>query len=284
LGWFRRKATPSTKAGQTPDVHSPRAVASASSVPIPTPATSASLAAISGLPRHVAVIMDGNGRWARTRGLPRIEGHRRGADTVRRISEACGRLGIPYLTLYCFSNENWKRPAEELSFLMSLLKQYLIRERATLVERQVRLKIIGRREGLPADVLQEMDQSVALSQHHTGLTLCLAINYGARQELVDAVRRIGEEVRVGSLPVEEIGEQTIQQRLYTSELPDPDLVIRTSGEMRVSNFLLWQISYSELWVTTKAWPEFSEDDFAEALADFSQRQRRFGAISPPGPP
>jgi undecaprenyl diphosphate synthase len=190
----------------------------------------------------------------------------------------------PRLTLYCFSNENWKRPAEELSFLMSLLKQYLIRERATLVERQVRLKIIGRREGLPADVLQEMDQSVALSQHHTGLTLCLAINYGARQELVDAVRRIGEEVRVGSLPVEEIGEQTIQQRLYTSELPDPDLVIRTSGEMRVSNFLLWQISYSELWVTTKAWPEFSEDDFAEALADFSQRQRRFGAISPPGPP
>jgi undecaprenyl diphosphate synthase len=275
---------PPTNVRRPPDVDSPRVGPSAASLSIPSPSTTAGSVEGTGLPRHVAVIMDGNGRWARTRGLPRIEGHRRGADTVRRISEACGRLGIPYLTLYCFSHENWKRPAEELSFLMSLLKQYLIRERATLAERQVRLKIIGRREGLPADVLEEMDHSVALSQHHTGLTLCLAINYGARQELADAARRIAEEVRAGHLAVEEIGEQTIQERLYTSELPDPDLVIRTSGEMRVSNFLLWQISYSELWVTSKAWPEFSEDDFAEALADFSQRQRRFGAINPPGQP
>jgi undecaprenyl diphosphate synthase len=230
------------------------------------------------LPKHVAIIMDGNGRWAKARGLPRIEGHRRGADTVRMVLEACDKLNIPFLTLYCFSNENWKRPAEELSFLMGLLKQYLIRERSTLVERQTRLKVIGRREGLPQDILDEMDKSIEISRHHPRLTLCLAINYGARQEIVDAVKLIAKDVQQGRLDPPQINEHTIAQHLYTTDMPDPDLVIRTSGELRISNFLLWQISYSELWVTTKAWPEFSEDDFRSALVDYSQRQRRFGDI------
>ncbi len=232
-------------------------------------------------PKHVAIIMDGNGRWAKSRGLPRIEGHRRGADSVRRALEACEQWRIPNLTLFCFSNENWKRPAEELGFLMGLLKQYLIRERQTLMEKNVRLKIIGRREGLPADILDQMDQSVEASRNNTAMTLCLAINYGARQELVDAVKQIVVDSQAGKILVDGIDESTIASRLYTSDMPDPDLVIRTSGELRISNFLLWQISYSELWVTSKAWPDFNGDDFREALEDYSKRQRRFGDIQPP---
>jgi undecaprenyl diphosphate synthase len=232
------------------------------------------------LPKHVAIIMDGNGRWARARGLPRVDGHRRGAETVRRVLEACEAWGIRYLTLYCFSNENWKRPPDELKFLMGLLKQYLIHERKALIEHKTRLKIIGRREGLPHEILEEIDKSVEVSRDHTALTLCLAINYGARQEIVDAVRQISCEIRDGKLAPEAVDESTIANRLYTAEMPDPDLVIRTSGEMRISNFLLWQISYSELWITSKAWPEFTQDDFKEALIDFSKRQRRFGDIQP----
>jgi undecaprenyl diphosphate synthase len=233
------------------------------------------------IPKHVAIIMDGNGRWAKSRGLPRIEGHRRGADSVRRALEACEYWKIPNLTLYCFSNENWKRPAEELGFLMGLLKQYLIRERKTLMEKNVRLKIIGRRDGLPPDILEQMDQSVEVSRHNSAMTLCLAINYGARQEIVDAVKQIVNESQAGKITANTIDETTIANRLYTSDMPDPDLVIRTSGEMRISNFLLWQISYSELWVTSKAWPDFNGDDFREALEDYSKRQRRFGDIQPP---
>ena len=223
--------------------------------------------------------MDGNGRWAQAQGLPRVEGHRRGADTVQRILEACGRLGIEYLTLFCFSNENWKRPQAELDFLMRLLRQYLIQERPTLMKNNIRLKIIGRRDGLPAEVLEEMDRSVAASAQNTALTLCLAINYGARQELVDAVRAIATEVKNGHLDIDDIDETKIGDRLYTADMPDPDLLIRTSGEMRISNFLLWQISYSELWVTPKAWPEFSDDDFDLALAEYANRQRRFGGLT-----
>ena len=234
---------------------------------------------ISTLPKHVAIIMDGNGRWAQARGLPRVEGHRRGADTVQRILEACGRHGIQYLTLYCFSNENWKRPQSELDFLMRLLKQYLIQERPTLMKNNIRLRIIGRRDGLPAEVLEEMDRSVEVSRNNSALTLCLAINYGARQELVDAIRAIATDVQNGQLAIEEIDEEQISDHLYTSDIPDPDLLIRTSGEMRISNFLLWQISYSELWVTAKAWPEFSDEDFDMALADYSNRQRRFGGLT-----
>lgn len=225
--------------------------------------------------------MDGNGRWAQGQGLPRVEGHRRGAATVQRILEACGRLGIDYLTLYCFSNENWKRPQAELDFLMALLKQYLIQERPTLMKNNIRLQIIGRREGLPREVLNEMDQSIEATSGNTALTLCLAINYGARQEIVDAVRSLAVDLQNGRLTVDAIDEESISNHLYTREIPDPDLLIRTSGEMRISNFLLWQISYSELWITPKAWPEFTEEDFKAALTEYANRQRRFGGLAAP---
>jgi undecaprenyl diphosphate synthase len=231
------------------------------------------------LPKHVAIIMDGNGRWAQAQGLPRVEGHRRGAETVQRILEACGRIGIEYLTLYCFSNENWKRPQAELDFLMRLLKQYLIQERPSLMKNNIRLQIIGRRDGLPADVLEEMDRSVETTAGNQSLTLCLAINYGARQEMVDAVRAIANDIADGQMTIDSIDEKTISDRLYTADIPDPDLLIRTSGEMRISNFLLWQISYSELWVTAKAWPEFTDEDFEAALAEYASRQRRFGGLA-----
>ena len=230
------------------------------------------------MPKHIAVIMDGNGRWAQARGLPRVEGHRRGANTVRRISEACRELGVSYLTLYCFSNENWKRPKEELSFLMSLLKTYLIQERPTLIKNDIRLTIIGRREGIPVEVQSEMDRSVELSKNGKSLTLCLAINYGARQEIVDAVRGIVSKVQSGSLDAEAIDESLIASHLYTSGMPDPDLLIRTSGEMRLSNYLLWQISYSELWITDNPWPEFDKVDLVQAIADYNKRDRRFGGL------
>ncbi|MFO0011811.1 MAG: isoprenyl transferase [Planctomycetota bacterium] len=235
------------------------------------------------MPRHVAIIMDGNGRWAQARGLPRIEGHRQGAKTVERTLNACKELGIPYLTLYCFSNENWKRPKAELDFLMGLLKTYLMQQSETLVAQGIRLKVIGRRDGLPADVLEIMDQAVAISALADQFTLCLAINYGSRQELVDAIRSLANRVQDGTLRTDEIDEATIGQALYTHGIPDPDLVIRTSGELRLSNFLLWQISYSELWVTEKLWPEFSREDFVEAVIDFANRNRRFGAVDATDP-
>ncbi len=230
------------------------------------------------MPVHIAVIMDGNGRWAQARGMPRVEGHRRGANTVRRISEACRELGVSYLTLYCFSNENWKRPKEELSFLMNLLKTYLIQERPTLLKNDIRLTIIGRREGIPDEVQCEMDRSVELSKNCKSLTLCLAINYGSRQEIVDAIRSICKDVKDGVLSPETIDESLVADRLYTTGMPDPDLLIRTSGEMRISNYLLWQISYSEIWITDKSWPEFDKDDLVQAITDFNKRDRRFGGI------
>lgn len=229
-------------------------------------------------PRHIAVIMDGNGRWAERQGLPRIEGHRRGADVARRITEECSRLGTEQLTLYCLSSENWKRPREELDFLMQLLKQYMIEERATIAKHNLRLSIIGRREEMPEDVLREMDQTVALSTKNTGPRLCLAINYGSRREMVDAVRAIAEEVAAGRLRPEEVTEETLSSHLYTAGMPDPDLVIRTASEMRVSNFLLWQISYAELWVTDRCWPDFSEELLRQAIRDYAARDRRFGGL------
>lgn len=230
------------------------------------------------LPRHIAIIMDGNGRWAKARGLPRIEGHRRGAESVRVVVESCRRLGIPYLTLFCFSSENWKRPKNELDFLMRLLKRFVVGERPLMLQQQVRLRMLGRRQGLPEDVLKEVDKTLHMTQHHTALTLNLAINYGARSDLVDAVREIAQQAASGAIAAESIDEQTIADHLCTAGLPDPDLVIRTSGEMRVSNFLLWEISYSELWITQKAWPEFREPDLLEAISDYQRRSRRFGGI------
>jgi undecaprenyl diphosphate synthase len=230
------------------------------------------------IPQHVAIIMDGNGRWAQSRGLPRVEGHRQGAQAVRRTCELCVELGIKYLTLYCFSNENWKRPKNELDFLMSLLKQFLIQECKTLLEKNIRLHIIGRRQGLPHDVQQEMDRVIQESRALDGLQLSLAINYGSRQEITDAVRSIADKVQLGTIDPTSINEETISQHLYTAGIPDPDLLIRTSGEMRISNYLLWQISYSEIWITNRAWPDFGRADMVEAIEEYSRRHRRFGGL------
>src|SRR5947209_12903857 len=233
------------------------------------------------LPRHIAVIMDGNGRWAQARGMPRQEGHRRGVRSVRAfIAEAC-RLGIGQWTLYCLSSENWKRPPAELEFLMALLRQYLIDERAEIMEQNIRFSIIGRRTGLPEEVQREMDETIRLSRENSGLRLCLAINYGSRQEIVDAARTLCERARAGELDPADIDEEVFESALYTVGMPDPDLLIRTAGEMRVSNYLLWQISYAELWVTPLCWPDFTEATLHEALRDYAGRTRRFGGLAGP---
>lgn len=229
-------------------------------------------------PRHVAIIMDGNGRWAQQRGLPRIEGHRRGVSTVRMVCETAAELGLAAVTLYCLSSENWKRPQAEIDFLMQLLEQYLIEERQLIMEQRLVLRVIGRRDRLPGSVLHEMDKTVAMSAANEGTVLVLAIDYGGRDELTRATRQIAQAVQRGQLDVADIDESTINDHLYTRGLVDPDLLIRTGGEMRVSNFLLWQISYSEMWVTNRAWPEFSKADFLEAIQDYANRERRFGGI------
>jgi undecaprenyl diphosphate synthase len=229
-------------------------------------------------PRHIAIIMDGNGRWAQRQHLPRIEGHRRGVASVRQTVEECARLEIEQLTLYCLSSENWKRPPEELDFLMHLLEQYMIEERATIMRQDVSVEVIGRRTGIPQPVLEEMDRTIRMSAANHGTRLCLAINYGGRAEVVDAVRQIASKVRHGELTPEMISETTIADHLYTAGRPDPDLLIRTAGEMRVSNFLLWQISYAELWVTDRCWPEFRIDDLHQAIGAYVRRERRFGGI------
>ncbi len=232
-------------------------------------------------PRHIAIIMDGNGRWATARGQERYEGHMRGTETVRTIvTEAC-RLGLEQLTLYCLSIENWKRPKHELDFLMALLTQYLIDERELILREKIRFRVIGRRGGLPDEVLAEIDANEAMSREHPGLTLCLAINYGARTELVDAMRAIATQVKRGELQPDQIQEETIAESLYTASMPDPDLLIRTAGEMRVSNYLLWQISYAELWVTPTFWPDFNCDTLHDALRNFATRKRRFGGLNQP---
>jgi len=230
------------------------------------------------LPRHVAVIMDGNGRWARQRGMPRVEGHLRGVQSVRSTVEECCRLGLEQLTLYCLSSENWKRPQHELDFLMTLLHRYLLDERAEIMGQNIRFTVIGRRAGLPDNVLAEIDENIRVSSQNTGMTLALAINYGARTEIVDAVQAIAERVGRGELEPKAIDEETVNGALYTAGMPDPDLLIRTAGEMRVSNYLLWQISYAEIWVTEKCWPDFDRDTLHQALLDFGQRERRFGGL------
>jgi undecaprenyl diphosphate synthase len=230
-------------------------------------------------PRHIAIIMDGNGRWAERRALPRIEGHRRGVASVRRTVEECTRLEIEQLTLYCLSSENWKRPQGELDFLMHLLEQYMIEERSTIMEQNVRVRTIGRRTGIPDGVIREMDKTIDMSAKNSGTRLCLAINYGGRAEIVDAVRQIAGRVERGEILPAEIDEQLIAANMYTAGMPDPDLLIRTAGEMRVSNFLLWQISYAELWVTQRCWPEFEEQDLRAAIRDYAERDRRFGGLN-----
>jgi undecaprenyl diphosphate synthase len=234
---------------------------------------------LSSRPRHIAIIMDGNGRWAQSRGLPRIEGHRRGVSTVRMISETATQLSIDAVTLYCLSSENWKRPKEELDFLMHLLEQYLVEERRTIMDQGLRLKVIGRRDRLPDAVTHQMDRTLEMSADNPGTQLVLAIDYGGRDEITQAVRDISRDVAAGDLSARDITEETVTQRLYTAGLPDVDLMIRTGGDMRVSNFLLWQLSYAELWITEKCWPEFSRDNFLGAIRDFTSRQRRFGGLN-----
>jgi undecaprenyl diphosphate synthase len=230
------------------------------------------------LPRHVAIIMDGNGRWANQRGLARINGHVEGAAGVREIITHCARLKLQALTLYSFSAENWKRPRAEVDALMGLYVEYLIKEREEIMENNVRLIQIGRREGLPEPVLHELGITQEVSRSNRGLTLCLAINYGSRGEIVDAVRSLARRVAAGELTPEAIDEATIGNSLYTAGVPDPDLLIRTAGEMRVSNFLLWQISYAEFYVTDVLWPDFRKEHLNDALRAYAARDRRYWAV------
>jgi len=235
----------------------------------------------SALPRHIAIIMDGNGRWAAQRGLERIEGHRAGAKSVREVVTHCGRLGIGCLTLYSFSVENWKRPKEEVEALMTLCAYHLVAERQEIMENNVRLRQIGHRDELPEDVRRELETTERLSRDNTGLTVCLALNYGARTEMVDAVRRLARRVQDGELAVDDVDEGAISAALDTAGLPDPDLVVRTAGEMRLSNFLLWQISYAELYVTPVLWPEFRAEHLYDAIRTYARRERRYGDVEPP---
>jgi undecaprenyl diphosphate synthase len=230
------------------------------------------------LPAHVAIIMDGNGRWAKQRGLPRIQGHRAGADSARAVIRAAGEFGIKYLTLYAFSLENWNRPKDEVDTLMKYLAHYLETEFDELNRNNVRLEVIGRIERLPEFVREKLNRTRLALAKNTGLTLIMALSYGSRTELVDAMRSIAQKVARGELKPDEITEETISQHLYTHAWPDPDLLIRTSGEMRVSNFLLWQISYAELVVTPTFWPDFRQQQFQAALAEYQRRHRRFGAL------
>ena len=230
------------------------------------------------IPRHIAIIMDGNGRWAASRGLPRIAGHREGARRVRAVVEECARLGVEALTLYSFSSENWKRPEDEVTALMELARHHLQLERQMMLANNVRFRRIGRREGLPAPVLAELDRTEDETSTCTGMTLCLAMNYGSRQEIVDAVQTVAQRVRRGELDPGAVDEATIADALDTHGLPDPDLLVRTAGERRISNFLLWQISYAELYVTDVLWPEFKVPELQTALADFAARRRTYGGL------
>jgi undecaprenyl diphosphate synthase len=230
------------------------------------------------LPRHVAVIMDGNGRWAVQRGLPRVAGHREGVTAVRTVVRAAGELGVDFLTLYAFSSENWNRPRHEVATLMSLLERSIDRELPELMARNVRFRVIGRLDRVPASVSERIEHVVKATASNSGLTLLMAFNYGGRDELVDAFRVLARDVRAGVLHPDDIDEVRVSRALYTEGVPDPDLLIRTSGEMRVSNFLLWQIAYTELWMTPTLWPDFGARELYLAVADFQQRDRRFGRV------
>lgn len=229
------------------------------------------------LPRHIAIIMDGNGRWARRRRQPRAAGHRAGVKATREIVETCARIGVPVLTLYAFSLDNWKRPAEEVNFLMRLLRQYVRRDLDYMQRNNVRLRVIGRWRELPAAVREDVAGAMEATAGNTGLQLVVALNYSARAELVDAVRGLLERVQQDGQTT--VDEATLGSHLYAGDLPDPDLLIRTSGEMRLSNFLLWQLAYSEIWVTETLWPDFSTVHLLQAILDFQQRERRYGGLS-----
>jgi undecaprenyl diphosphate synthase len=230
------------------------------------------------IPRHVAIIMDGNGRWATSRGLPRVAGHGEGVKSLRSVVRAAGELGVQFLTIYAFSSENWQRPPHEVSTLMTLLERSIERELPELMERNVRFRAIGRPDGVPPRVAAGIRRLMDTTAGNTGLTLLMAFNYGGRDELVDAVRALARDVQSGALRPEDIDEVRVARALYTDGIPDPDLLIRTSGELRLSNFLLWQVAYTELWMTPTLWPDFGAREFCLAVADFQQRDRRFGRV------
>ncbi len=236
------------------------------------------------LPRHIAIIMDGNGRWAKRRSLPRVAGHKAGIDSVRATVEACARLGIRALTLYAFSAENWKRPRSEVETLWRLLHTYMRRELPNMMENRIRMRAIGRLDQLPESVRHDLEAAMRETSANTGLQVNLAINYSGRAEIVDAVNALVEEARRSGRAAElRIDEESIQSHLYTSGLPDPDLMIRTSGELRISNFLLWQLAYAELYVTATLWPDFRRGDLLQAILEYQKRDRRFGGLKvPPG--
>jgi undecaprenyl diphosphate synthase len=230
------------------------------------------------VPRHVAIIMDGNGRWAKERGLPRIKGHEEGAKAVRACVEGCGELKIEFLTLYAFSAENWQRPKTEVSALMRLLERFLQERTAELVEKNVRLQAIGRLTDLPSVCQKQLHRSIEQTAQNNGLTLILALSYGGRLEIIDGIKSLLHEIKAGHIDPAMIDPAMFSKHLYTRYYPDPDLLIRTSGEMRISNFLLWQLSYTEMYVTPKLWPDFGKEDLFEAVDDFGRRQRRYGGI------
>lgn len=230
------------------------------------------------LPNHIAIIMDGNGRWARRRGFMRVRGHEEGVNSVREITTECAKKHIGQLTLYAFSNENWKRSKMEVNFLMRMLKKFLIEERPTIRDNDIILKTIGRTEALPEDVQKELSISMEESKNNTGMILCLALNYGGRTEIVDAAKGLAKDVKKGVVKLKDIDDDVFKSYMYTFDMTDPDLLIRTGGEMRVSNFLLWEVSYAELWFTAVYWPEFRKEHLEEALSDYAKRERRYGGL------
>lgn len=230
------------------------------------------------IPRHIAIIMDGNGRWARERGQPRREGHRAGAESVEIALETCGEIGVDYLTIYAFSSENWKRPEAEVKALMGLLAHFLKEKTSSLIKNNIRLQVIGQIDKLPKSNQKELEKSIEATACNDGLTLVVALSYGSREEIVEATRALMRKAQDGELDPENLDEATFAAQLNTAAYPDPDLLIRTSGEYRISNFLLWQISYSEIFITKTLWPDFRRDNLLEAVGEYQKRQRRFGGV------
>lgn len=230
------------------------------------------------IPEHLAIIMDGNGRWAKNRGLPRVAGHRAGADSVRSIVESCDTLGVKFLTLYAFSSENWNRPQKEVDALMDLLERFLKEKTPEMMEDNVRLTAIGRLDKLPSYVRVELDKAIATTASNSGVTMNLALSYGGREEIVDAAKKLMRKVSAGEIAVDDVDNDVFSAQMYTADIPDPCLLIRTSGEVRLSNFLLWQLSYAEIVITDKLWPDFGHDALIDALKEYTKRDRRFGKI------
>lgn len=234
--------------------------------------------ALENVPEHVAIIMDGNGRWAKDRGLPRMAGHHSGMKAVKRVTMAADRLGVKYLTLYAFSTENWKRPKAEVDFLMKLPQQFLEIELEELIANNVQVRMMGHKEDLPSFTISAVEEAIVKTANNTGLVLNFALNYGSRMEMLDAIKNIAAEVQQGHLSIDDIDDKVMADRLLTSGMPDPDLLIRTSGELRLSNFMMWQLAYSELWFMDVYWPEFTEKHFHEAILEYQRRARRYGGL------